>query len=79
MLNMSSVADVYFWEFPENIQTAISKTKSFQQMLCISLGKGNLIFCCTSSRENCIGSVGRQNNNNNNNNNNNPKFQGRHI
>ena len=37
------------------------------------LGKGNLIFCCTGSRENYFGSVGRQNYNNN------PKFQGRHI
>ena len=37
-------------------------------------GEGNLIFCCTGSRENYFGSVGRQNNNNTN-----PKFQGRHI
>ena len=36
------------------------------------LGEGNLIFCCTGSRENYFGLVGRQNNNN-------LKFQGRHI
>ena len=37
------------------------------------LGEGNLIFCCTGSRENFVRSVGRQNNNNN------AKFQGRYI
>ena len=36
-------------------------------------GEGNLIFCCTGSRENYIGLVGRQSNNNN------PQFQGRRI
>ena len=36
------------------------------------LGEGNLIFCCTSSRENYFEWVGRQNDNN-------PKFQGRYI
>ena len=30
----------------------------------LGLGKGNLIFCCTGSRENYFGSVGQQNNNN---------------
>ena len=35
------------------------------------IGKGNLIFCCTGSRENYFGSVSQQNNN--------PKFQGRHV
>ena len=29
------------------------------------LGKGNLIFCCTVSRESNFGSVGRQSHNNN--------------
>ena len=47
--------------------------------LFLPLGEGNLIFCCTGSRENFFKSVGRQNNNNNNNNNNNAKFQDRHI
>ena len=34
---------------------------------------GNLIFCCTGSRENFFGLVGRQNNNNN------PQREGWHI
>ena len=37
------------------------------------LGLGNLIFCCTDSRQNYFGLVGWQNNNNN------PKFQDYHI
>ena len=36
------------------------------------LGEGNLIFCCTGSRENYFGLVCWKNNNN-------PKFQRRHI
>ena len=40
----------------------------------IKLRRRQLIFCCTGSRENYFGSVGRQNINNNN-----PKFQGGHI
>ena len=41
--------------------------------LCNELGEDNLVIGCTGSRENNVGSVGRDNNNNN------PKFPGRHI
>ena len=40
--------------------------------LCNELGEDNLVIGCTGSRENNVGSVGRENNNN-------PKFPDRHI
>ena len=36
----------------------------FINIYILHLGEGNLIFCCTSSWENYIGSVGQPNNNN---------------
>ena len=55
MTDLVTVVNVYYQE---------NRKKLFMK----ALGEGNLIFCCTDSRENYFGSVGRQNNNND------PKF-----